>query len=113
MTTKQSLVAKAYNKHGKLIASATNSYVKTHPLQKRFAQQVGLDMKQYLHAEIACIIASRGAIIHSLHVSRSNKAGDMRDSKPCPVCQAAIRACGIKHVYYTTNGGEIVKMEAK
>ena len=103
MTTKHSLVAKAFDKHGRLLATASNSYTKTHPIQAKFANKVGLGNKVFLHAEIRCIIASRGATIHTLHVSRYNKRGNMRESKPCAVCQAAIRAYGIKHVFYTTN----------
>jgi len=110
MNTKHILSAQCYSKNGKLLSSATNSYSKTHPLQKLFACKAGFPAKQYLHAEISAIIRSRGQSIHTLHVSRYNKQGKMMNAMPCPVCCEAIKQYGIEHVFYTTNNGCIEQL---
>lgn len=111
MTTKHILAAQCYNKNGKLLSSATNSYKKTHPLQKMFACKAGFPAKQYLHAEISAIIKAKGQTIHALHVSRFNKQGKMMNAKPCPVCCRAIREYGIMNVFYTSNNGCIEQLD--
>ena len=108
--TKHFLIARAYDKRGRLLAEASNSYKKTHPLQSHFANLVGLPQKIYLHAEIACLIRSGSAKIHTLHVSRYNKRGDLRNAMPCPVCMAAIKAYGVRRVLYSKNNGDIVEI---
>lgn len=110
MNTKHSIQAKAFDKHGRLLSSASNSYTKTHPIQAMFAKKAGMEAKQYLHAEIACIIRSKGAKIYSLHVSRETKSGNLRNAKPCPVCLEAIKAYGVRYVFYTDNSGCVVQL---
>ena len=54
MTKKRfNIVATVYDKRGRKLTEGTNSYTKTHTLQAKFAVQVGLDDKVFLHAEIA------------------------------------------------------------
>jgi len=100
--TKYELTAWCYDKKGNLLSEAKNSYRKTHPLQAYFAEKVGLPDKIYLHAEIAAILRAGKKKIHRLVVMRYSKlTGDALPSKPCPICQEAIKAYGIKEVLYT------------
>ena len=89
-----------YDKHGTPISSAYNSYKKSHPLQAYFAKKVGHPNRIYLHAEIAAIIKAGTQKIHTLIVHRGEKNHYLM-AKPCLICQEAIKAFGIKNIYYT------------
>lgn len=96
------ITAIIYDKRGRILAVGKNSYVKTHPLQHHHAHKVGLPEKQFLHAEIHAI--SRCKKLHKAHkisVMRFDASGKPRVAKPCPVCESAIRAAGIKLVEHT------------
>ena len=102
MTTQRYFIlAKCYDKKGKLLSTAFNSYERTHPVQKYFATRVGLEDKQYLHAEIAAILKARTKKIYRISVERYGKDGQPMLAKPCPICQEAIKAYGIQVVEYT------------
>ncbi len=97
------LTARCFDKKGRLLSSATNSYSKTHPLQAYFAEKVGHSPKIYLHAEIAAIIKAGDKKIHKINITRFNpRTHKALNAKPCPICQEAIKAFGIKLVSYTT-----------
>ena len=97
------LTAYCYDKKGKLLSTATNSYKKTHPIQAYFAEKVGHPAKVYLHAEIAAIIKAGDKKIHKLVITRFNpRTFKALNAAPCPICQEAIKAYGIPHVTYTT-----------
>ena len=95
------VVAFALDRKGRLVSIGFNSYVKTHPYQKRCARKAGDAFKQYLHAEISAIIKAKQQI-HSLVVVRISKAGDFMLARPCKVCYLAIEEAGIKNVYYSS-----------
>ena len=96
------LTALIYDKRGRVISIGKNSYVKTHPYQKMHADKVGLCDKIYLHAEIHAIIKCRDlSKAHKLVVMRFDNSGKPKLAKPCPVCESAIRAAGIKEVVHT------------
>lgn len=99
------ILAKCYDRKGRLISAAFNSYTKTHPLQAHFAKKVGHECREYLHAEIAAILRAKGKLIHRIQVERYGRNGQPLNSKPCPICQEAILAFGIPKVSYTTNKG--------
>jgi tRNA(Arg) A34 adenosine deaminase TadA len=91
-----------YDKKGRVLSIGKNSYFKTHPLQNRHACKVGLPDKQFLHAEIHAIARCRFLErAHRIVVMRFDREGNPRNAKPCPVCQSAIEASGIKHVEHT------------
>lgn len=113
MNTKHSIQAKAFDKHGRLLAVGNNSYTKTHTIQAKFAKKAGTPEKEYLHGEIDCLIKARGAKIHALHVSRTTKQGHLRNAKPCNVCMRAIIEYGVSRVYYSDNNGCIVELNMK
>lgn len=113
MNTKHSLTATCYDKHGRQLSVAQNSYVKSHPIQAYFANKVGLDEKVFLHAEIHALLKAKDKKIHTLHVVRKTKSGCLRNAKPCAICQEAIKAYGVEKVFYSDANGCIVEMNIK
>ena len=102
MAKQHHILAKCYDKRGRLLAAAFNSYTKSHPLQSYFARKVGhSEHKIYLHAEIHAILKCRGKAIHRISVERYDAQGLPVNAQPCPICQEAIRAFGIKIVGHT------------
>ena len=101
MKNRINIVAFCYDSRGQLLSTASNSYTKTHPIQKYFAERVGHPEKIYLHAEIAAILRCKDKPIHRIQVYRYGKDGQPLLSKPCAICEEAIRAYGIKEVYYS------------
>ena len=90
------------DKRGRVLAEASNSYTKTHPLQKALAEKLGFEHKEYLHAEINSLLAIRDiSKAHSIYVSRFDNKGNPMLAKPCKICQYYIEICGIKNVFYT------------
>jgi len=62
---------------------------------------VGHPQKQYLHAEIAAILAAKTRIIHKIKIERYNTYGKPMLAKPCTICQLAIKMFNIKLVEHT------------
>jgi len=105
MSTKQEITAIIYDRKGRVLSVGKNSYVKTHPLQAKHAEKVGLPDKQFLHAEIHAITKCRDLIkAHRIVVTRYDKKGQPLLAKPCPVCQSAIESVGIEVIEWTVNG---------
>lgn len=103
------ILAKVKNKQGDCIGMASNSYTKSHPLQKHFAKLAGQPNKIFLHAEILALIrasASPHAKIHSIEIERRT-LNEIHDAKPCPICIEAMKAFGVKKISYTTKNGWI------
>ena len=101
-------------KRNKIIAAATNSYEKTHPVQQFAAQNAArvwgdpsLARKQYLHSEISvCIKAREDA--DTIVVCRVGGHGkkSIAYAKPCPLCSLYLRQYSdVKHVHYSTPDG--------
>ena len=61
------------------------------------------------HAELGCILGIDRTITQgaTIYVARIGKKGDLRLSKPCPMCESAMRHVGIKKVVYTINVQEV------
>lgn len=96
------LTAIIYDKKGRVLSIGKNSYCKTHPLQKKHADEVGLPEKIYLHAEIHAIVRCRNLErAHKIVIMRMDADGNPKNAKPCPVCQSAIEAAGIKNIVHT------------
>lgn len=98
---KHTLKAYCYDKRGRLIASATNSYSRSHPIQKHFAILANKPEAIYLHAEIAAILKCGDRPVHKIKVERHTKDGKPALAKPCPICQIAINSWNIKVVEHT------------
>jgi deoxycytidylate deaminase len=95
------LTAIIYNKRGDILSIGKNSYVKTHPLQARYARQVGDPTKIYLHAEISAIVRCRSDGAYRIAIFRYGKGGEARNARPCVICEQAIKEFGIKKVEHT------------
>lgn len=102
MARKVDITAIIYDKRGRVLSIGKNSYVKTHPLQSKHANRVGLPEKCFLHAEIHAIALCRDLKrAHRILVTRFSAKGKPVNAKPCPVCQSAIDATPIKIVEHT------------
>ena len=71
----------------KVITQAVNQDKKSHPLQARLADMVGLSEKIYLHAEISALVKCRSEV-DTIVVSRlgGHSGHEIRNAKPCPIC---------------------------
>mgnify|MGYP003662434998 FL=1 len=58
-----------------------------------------------VHAELGCILGIDKSKTEgtTLYVVRVGKAGDLKLSKPCPMCYAALKYAGIKKVIFSLN----------
>lgn len=84
--------------------TAVNSYTKTHPIMQHFAKLAeSNEEKCYLHAEVAAVLKAKTKRVVEVYVARI-LADSMTPgmAKPCPTCEAALRAFGVKRVIYTT-----------
>ena len=96
------ITAIIYDKRGRIISIGRNQYLKTHPLQKKYAEKVGLEKKIYLHAEVDAIIRCRDLkLARKILITRFNGTGEPMNATPCKICQEAIRVAGIKIIEHT------------
>ena len=91
---------------GRVVSKGVNQDTKSHPLQARLADMVGLSEKIYLHAEISALIRCRSDV-DTIVVARlgGHSGEELRNAKPCPICSLALKEAGIDHIYYTTDDG--------
>ena len=101
MSKKHIVIARAYDKKGRLLSRAANSYTQTHPIQAKYAKIAKQPLRVFLHAEIACLLRAGDKSIHKLVIERYYADGRPALAKPCPICQLAIKDWGVKHVEYT------------
>lgn len=105
-SSKKKVGAVLMNKN-KVIATATNHDCKSHPVQAKWAEKVGLEEKIYLHAEIAAMIKARDDADKIVVVRLGGRSGEeLRQSRPCKICEAYLRHAGIQHVYYSTGNNK-------
>lgn len=105
MRGRQEMTAIIYDRKGRVISIGKNSYVKTHTLQAKHAEKVGLPSKQFLHAEIHAITKCKDLNkAYRIFVTRYGKNGQPMLAKPCPVCQSAIESSGIQIIEWTDSG---------
>jgi deoxycytidylate deaminase len=99
---KHDLTAIIYDKRGRVLSIGKNNYVKTHPMQKKYATKVGVPHKEFLHAEISAIIKCKDlSRAHRISIFRFNVDGSPALARPCHVCMSAIEAAGIKSITHT------------
>jgi tRNA(Arg) A34 adenosine deaminase TadA len=104
MSSIQDMTAIIYDRKGRVLSVGKNSYVKTHTLQAKHAEKVGLPDKQFMHAEIHAISKCRHLEkAHKIVVYRYGKRGQPLLAKPCPICQSAIESVGIDFIEWTEN----------
>jgi deoxycytidylate deaminase len=96
------ITAIIYDKRGRVLSIGKNSYIKTHPEMKKHAERVGLPQKIFLHAEVHAIVRCKNLQkAHKISIMRFDSKGNPKIAKPCPVCESAIKAAGIKIVEHT------------
>lgn len=104
MSRKHSLTAIIYDKRGRVLSVGQNSYTKTHTLQAKYANKCGKPDAIFLHAEIHAMIKCQDlSRAHRIFVSRYDMGGRPRMAKPCPICESAIEAAGIKIIEWTVD----------
>jgi len=102
MSKHYNITAIIYDKRGHILSIGKNSYIKTHPLQAKFAAKAGKEKAVYLHAEIAALVKLRDwSKAHKIVVMRFNKDGEPANAKPCSICQKALREAGISNIEHT------------
>lgn len=102
MCKKHHVTAIIFDKRGRPLSIGQNSYIKTHPLQLKMAEKVGLPEKKFIHAEIQSIVKCRDiSKAHKIMVMRYNKDGEPVNAKPCKICEQAIALTPIKIIEHT------------
>jgi deoxycytidylate deaminase len=107
MTAKRyTVTACTFDKKGRVIATGTNCYKKTHPLMKSYAQKAGESEKKiFKHAELSAILASGNKEIDKIFIQRFENDGSYAMAMPCKTCQRIIKDFGIRFVQFTTSEG--------
>ena len=94
----------------KIISSGYNSN-KTNPTQKKLnACRFTEETPHTVHSELACLLPliGRGDIDFNrvqLYIWRNHANGNPALARPCKSCMQLIKELGIRHVYYTNDGG--------
>ena len=104
MKKRVNITATVFDRYGRVLSKGQNSYVKTHPKQKYFAEKNGKSECIYLHAEIAAIIKCKHPRkIHRIFIERYDHSGNPKLAKPCEICQSMIDGMKIPVVDFTRN----------
>ena len=92
----------------KVIESSPNKYRTVRwawkPIRDKDPIEMGEQQSNNMHAEIGCMhnvdreIFSKAEIL----VVRINQLGVLRNSKPCTMCQDAMKLKGVRRCYYST-----------
>lgn len=102
MEHKHNVKAIILDKRGRPLSIGENSYIKTHPLQQRMAEKVGLPEKVFQHAEINAIVKCKDLTkAHKIVIMRYTKDGKPANAKPCAICRAALALTPIKIIEHT------------
>lgn len=102
MKKKYSITSIIYDKRGRILSIGKNCYEKTHTLQAKYANSVGLPDKIFIHSEIHAIIRCRDiSKAHTIFVSRYSAEGIPQNARPCPICMEAIKDTPIKFIKHT------------
>jgi tRNA(Arg) A34 adenosine deaminase TadA len=86
-------VAIIVDRKNRIRSIGLNSYRKTHPLQKKYADIVGMPDREFLHAEIHAIVSLQDfslTDIYTIYIARVNKQGKIMPAQPCPICRKAL-----------------------
>lgn len=96
------ITAIIYDKRGNVLSIGKNNYIKTHPVQAKWARRAGEPYKQVLHAEIDAIIKCRDITkAYRISVFRHREDGSPANACPCKTCKGAIKATPIKIIEHT------------
>jgi len=97
-------------KHGAVMSAGLNKD-KPCSFGERFRSR-GLG-EATIHAELCVILnvprkQTENADVYVVRVGANN---DVRNSRPCPMCQEALRFVGVKRVYFSGEGGQFQVMK--
>lgn len=84
----------AVDKRGNFLGEAMNTYRVSHPTQKKWSLRCGVQGKEFLHSETLSLLRSlkTGKQIAELYIARVDKQGNVKDAKPCTICQAMLNS---------------------
>lgn len=99
------------DKH-RIVSSGHNSSTRCSPLQKQMDTARFGNSDEHrgpVHAETACLLPlirqgydmSRS----DLYIVRRHRNGSLALSRPCPGCMSFLRANGVRHVFFSVEGG--------
>jgi tRNA(Arg) A34 adenosine deaminase TadA len=89
-------------KSNKVVGVGVNT-MRTSWLQRVYANKVGMPSKTCEHAEVAAIRHAKE--LDTLVVVRVSARGKLVSSRPCSICRELIQDSGVKHLYYSHDGG--------
>lgn len=89
------------DKKDRILSEGSNSYTKTHPLQAKFAEEVDLPQKIFLHAEISALVKIRSGEPYKIYIARVDSKGEPMLAAPCPICALAIKEAKIESIEHT------------
>lgn len=91
------------SKRGRILSSGRNSYKDSSSLQRYYAAITGNYESLYNHAEISAISRLKSPEkAYKMIVVRVDSEGKQVLSKPCKICEKAIKDIGISVVEYST-----------
>tara|TARA_R110001583_G_scaffold35701_7_gene118523 strand:- start:2387 stop:2800 length:414 start_codon:yes stop_codon:yes gene_type:complete len=96
---------------GARVINVSHNKIKFNSFASRFRQENG--EWATVHAELGSVLNverknTEGATVY---VVRVNTTDDFRLSKPCSMCEAAMKWVGIKKVIYSTSNGDFKEMK--
>ena len=99
---KQNICAIITDRRSNILSIGTNSYLKSSPLQKLYADRVGEINKIFNHAEIDAIKKlPYSSKPYNIFVARVDKKGNRLPCKPCKICSLALSETKIFNIYHT------------
>ena len=107
MKKRYCITATAFDRSGRVIASAVNSYESSTALMRYYAMKTGNPKKVFTHAEIGVLgkAMKLRKIVDKIVIVRYDSNGKLKNAKPCSICSTAIRDFGIRKVLYSTPEG--------
>ena len=89
----------ATDKRGNYLGEAMNSYILTHPKQAKYGNIFGQIRRcnigsHVLHSEVRTLLksAKSGRKVTDLYIARVDKQGNVKNAKPCVICQAMLNS---------------------
>ena len=84
----------------KVITQGVNQDTKSHPLQARLAEVVGLREKIYLHAEISALVKCKSEVDTIVVARLGGHSGDeIRNAKPCKICDSFLNKTNVSRFH--------------
>lgn len=92
------------DRNNRILSEARNDYNQSCSTQRYYSMKVGMHPKKFNHAECHAIHKLRTEDLdkaYRINIVRIDRNGEVTNSKPCPICEEAIRDIGIKYIEYT------------